>query len=1101
MQLYVQVVEARNLIAKDPNGFSDPFVRLALGATKSRTVVVHKNLNPSWHEEFFFNVSDLDDELKVTVWDQDRFSDDFLGQMKIPVSQVLNADKQTLSNKWFPLQKRSEKSKNDVSGEIKLEVSLIGRKFNNDLETQPSRGSARVSPSAMSPPRMSLDNRFSSGRTSVDDASSVHRSSSTASSEAGDMVGDLDTVPLLQSESPRIRGPTVMNPDSPLVREAADLDKSLRKSLSNNPLAGKFSSIFHNRRRRSKKYSTISPSSSVSSSTSASLISGATTPTESSMLGDHSSESGDEDEELVPLSFFQDDEKSVGESPEDLPPPLPQGILLDQPYAVSMKEMNALIFKPESPFIKQLGEVQKTTEYIENPWKKCGSDPMKRTISYRKAPTALVSAVVAAEEQTYLRADDKGFAVLCVVATPDVPYGKCFLCEVLFVITPGLPTETGEKTCNLQISWRLNFVQSTMASGFIVKGANGGLKESFAVFAEVMSQSAKPLDGSVGKVVSLGSDVIPRTDWQLAKEYFGNYTVLLTVLGLLFVLLHIFLSKTRARQGLEFWGVDLPDSLGELLICALITRQVERVGRMGQKFLLARLKANDHGVKAQGDGWLLTIALVEAENLYSLDTDNSCDPYVVFTCNGKIRTSSVILGSCKPQWKEVYEFDATEDPPSTLDIEVFDYDGPFSQAESLGHASINFLKTKEGELSDMWLPLVGKMATVHGCKIHLRVVLTNTKDVDFTKQEYMGKVEKEANTKLVKRSPKLNSQFQKLFALPSEEFLINDYACAIKKKIPIQGRLFLSPRQLGFYSNLFGHKTKFSFLWEDIEEIKEVAPSRGVLLYPSITITLRKDRGHDARSGSKGVDYKGRLRFQFLSFVKPGPAFRTIIALWKNRTLSVEQQMDLIASVEAGDGMKYAVADRQRQVDENQAFLGVEDAHMSELASMDSSLTVKQLHYLLEKGELDKHVMQLFGVNNYKSSHWEMVGDDPKVTRRQVSYTLNRQQCRFGSAVTSIQQKTISDDTKTGLIEEVMTLHDVPFGDHFQVQVRKEIETTSDEPPVTHCKIYAGVAWHKSAGFQKKITKNILRYMTQFLKDYSELVKKVASVAPPEVMD
>lgn len=97
----------------------------------------------------------------------------------------------------------------------------------------------------------------------------------------------------------------------------------------------------------------------------------------------------------------------------------------------------------------------------------------------------------------------------------------------------------------------------------------------------------------------------------------------------------------------------------------------------------------------------------------------------------------------------MYEFDATEDPPSTLDIEVFDYDGPFSQAESLGHASINFLKTKEGELSDMWLPLVGKMATVHGCKIHLRVVLTNTKDVDFTKQEYMGKVEKEANTKVL----------------------------------------------------------------------------------------------------------------------------------------------------------------------------------------------------------------------------------------------------------------------------------------------------------------------------------------------------------------
>lgn len=90
----------------------------------------------------------------------------------------------------------------------------------------------------------------------------------------------------------------------------------------------------------------------------------------------------------------------------------------------------------------------------------------------------------------------------------------------------------------------------------------------------------------------------------------------------------------------------------------------------------------------------------------------------------------------------------------------------------------------------------------------------------------------------------------------------------------LQGRLFLSPRMLGFYSNLFGHKTKFSFLWEDIEEIKEAAPSRGALFNPSITITLRKGRAQDSRQGSKGVDHHGRLRFQFLSFVRPGPAFR-----------------------------------------------------------------------------------------------------------------------------------------------------------------------------------------------------------------------------------
>lgn len=37
-----------------------------------------------------------------------------------------------------------------------------------------------------------------------------------------------------------------------------------------------------------------------------------------------------------------------------------------------------------------------------------------------------------------------------------------------------------------------------------------------------------------------------------------------------------------------------------------------------------------------------------------------------------------------------------------------------------------------------------------------------------------------------KRSAQKNNSFQKLFSLPAEEFLINDFACAIKRKIPIQ---------------------------------------------------------------------------------------------------------------------------------------------------------------------------------------------------------------------------------------------------------------------------------------------------------------------------
>jgi hypothetical protein len=109
-------MEARGLAARDSNGFSDPFVRLQLGTTRARTSVVYRNLNPSWNEEFVFNVVDLDEELSIMVWDEDRFTDDFLGQVRISVSSVLSAEKLTVYRSWFPLRKRNEKSKHPVTG-------------------------------------------------------------------------------------------------------------------------------------------------------------------------------------------------------------------------------------------------------------------------------------------------------------------------------------------------------------------------------------------------------------------------------------------------------------------------------------------------------------------------------------------------------------------------------------------------------------------------------------------------------------------------------------------------------------------------------------------------------------------------------------------------------------------------------------------------------------------------------------------------------------------------------------------------------------------------------------------------------------------------
>ena len=107
--------------------------------------------------------------------------------------------------------------------------------------------------------------------------------------------------------------------------------------------------------------------------------------------------------------------------------------------------------------------------------------------------------------------------------------------------------------------------------------------------------------------------------------------------------------------------------------------------------------------------------------------------------------------TCKPCLKlhnaEILEFDAMDEPPSVLDVEVFDFDGPFDQATSLGHAEIMFLKHTSTELADMWIPLEGKLSQPSQSKLHLRIFIDNDKGVETVK-EYLTKMEKEVGKKV-----------------------------------------------------------------------------------------------------------------------------------------------------------------------------------------------------------------------------------------------------------------------------------------------------------------------------------------------------------------
>lgn len=119
-----------------------------------------------------------------------------------------------------------------------------------------------------------------------------------------------------------------------------------------------------------------------------------------------------------------------------------------------------------------------------------------------------------------------------------------------------------------------------------------------------------------------------------------------------------------------------------------------------------------------------------------------------------------------PKLAEIFEFDAMEDPPSVMEIHVYDFDGPFDEVASLGHAEVNFLRYNNiSELADIWIPLNGKLAQACQSKLHLRIFLNNTRGTEVVK-DYLDKMEKEVGKKVRISSPVIScGQYHPMLAI------------------------------------------------------------------------------------------------------------------------------------------------------------------------------------------------------------------------------------------------------------------------------------------------------------------------------------------------
>ncbi|KAL3699206.1 hypothetical protein R1sor_017228 [Riccia sorocarpa] len=109
-----------------------------------------------------------------------------------------------------------------------------------------------------------------------------------------------------------------------------------------------------------------------------------------------------------------------------------------------------------------------------------------------------------------------------------------------------------------------------------------------------------------------------------------------------------------------------------------------------------------------------------------------------------------------------------------------------------------------------------------------------------------------------------SEEYRQLFHLPPEEVLVEDFNCALQKKILLQGHMYLFDQYVCFYSNIFGY------------EKRKVIPLKDVT-------SVRKAKTAGMFPNAIEITGWGKKHF-FASFLSRDEAFRLIVHGWSQHS-------------------------------------------------------------------------------------------------------------------------------------------------------------------------------------------------------------------------